>query len=85
MNTPFGAIFSLKKRILINNEKMNLFDARDKGLVDINKDEAWGYYSYQVISTGEVVSFYKYMHHDDWSDWYRKAIAKRDAMNGATA
>lgn len=76
MRTLTGAIWSLKKPVVIDGEPMNLFDARDRGLVEINKDHLWGYYSYRVISTGEVVSFYRFMHQRDWSDWYREAIAK---------
>jgi hypothetical protein len=74
--SALGAIWSLKFPVTIDGKKMNLFDARDLGLVEINKDPLWDYYSYRVISTGEVVSFYRFMNPKDWSDWYREAIAK---------
>lgn len=77
MKSMLGAIWSLKKKALIDGEYMTLFDARDRGLIEVNKDPLFDYYSYRVISAGEVVSFYRYMHHRDWSDWYREAVAKR--------
>lgn len=84
MSAMLGAIWSLKKRVLIGKEMMNLFDARDRGLVEINKVHLWGYYSYRVISTGEVVSFYRFLNPRDWSDWYREAVAKRSASTADT-
>lgn len=72
-----GAIWSLKMPVTLDGERMNLFDARDRGLVEINKDPHWGYYSYRVIKTGQVVSFYNHgFNPQDWSDWYREAITK---------
>ena len=71
------AIWSLKKRVYINKEWMTLFDARDRGLIDLNFDPHWRYYSYRVISTGQVVSFYAHgFNPADWSEWYREAITK---------
>lgn len=71
-----GSIWSLKYPVTINGERMNLFDAKERGLIDINRDKYWGYYEFRVISTGEVISFQKYLNQRDWSDWYRDAVTK---------
>lgn len=70
------SIWSLKMRVTINGEKMNLFDARDRGLIELNRDPHWGYYSYRVLNTGQVVSFYRHFRPEDQSDWYKEAIKK---------
>lgn len=73
-----NAIRSLKFRVRINGDWMTLFDARDAGLVDVHYDKLWGLYSYRVIATGEVVSFYSSGFSPvDWSDWYREAVEMR--------
>jgi hypothetical protein len=79
-----GAIHRLKYRVMLDGRAMTLFDARDLGLVDIHFDKDWGSYSFQVIKTGEIVSFEKYLNSNDWSPWYREAIAKRDQQTNTT-
>lgn len=74
--TPPGTIWSPKYPIRINGETMNLFDARDRGLIDLHRDKYMGYWSYRVFSTGEVVSWEKYLQPKDHSEWYREAMTK---------
>jgi len=57
---------------------MSQFDARDLGLIDPNFDPYWRFYSYWVLGTVHVVSFYAHgFNPTDWLEWHREAINKK--------
>ena len=74
---PPDTIKSPKRITIINGEGKNLFDWRDEGIIDLHRDEFWGYWEYQVIATGEIVSFQRWLTPKDRSDWYLAALEKQ--------
>jgi hypothetical protein len=77
-----GAIRNLSYpiRIPYHPEVRTLFDARDLKLVSVNRDPVWGYFEYQVRSTGAIHSFQKYLNESDRSEWYQKALQREQAI-----
>ncbi len=73
-----NAIWSLNYKVTIDGKAMKLREARDAGLVDVDWDRWWNMYSYRVIKTGQVVSFWqdRSFSHLDHSEWFKEAIQK---------